>query len=121
MIFLICHSLLSCMHYRVLLLFFFFFFSSRRRHTICALVTGVQTCALPISRSCIIVHPFGRRPLRRSPMHYPKTTPPTLRSGAEPVFIEGANKSAFRRDRPSSVPGTSAAPRSRLPARAPIA
>src|SRR3546814_10849234 len=27
---------------------FFFFFSSRRRHTRCALVTGVQTCALPI-------------------------------------------------------------------------
>src|SRR3546814_6107482 len=38
----------------------FLFFSSRRRHTICALVTGVQTCALPIlnktpsrARSCI--------------------------------------------------------------------
>src|SRR3546814_2967434 len=29
-----------------------FFFSSRRRHTRCALVTGVQTCALPISRKC---------------------------------------------------------------------
>src|SRR3546814_9773023 len=29
--------------------FTFFFFSSRRRHTRCALVTGVQTCALPIS------------------------------------------------------------------------
>src|SRR3546814_9793143 len=29
---------------------FLFFFSSRRRHTRCALVTGVQTCALPISR-----------------------------------------------------------------------
>src|SRR3546814_8193073 len=28
--------------------FLFFFFSSRRRHTRCALVTGVQTCALPI-------------------------------------------------------------------------
>src|SRR3546814_14639870 len=27
----------------------YFFFSSRRRHTRCALVTGVQTCALPIS------------------------------------------------------------------------
>src|SRR3546814_20335442 len=27
-----------------------FFFSSRRRHTRCALVTGVQTCALPISK-----------------------------------------------------------------------
>src|SRR3546814_6044294 len=25
------------------------FFSSRRRHTRCAVVTGVQTCALPIS------------------------------------------------------------------------
>src|SRR3546814_6586787 len=32
----------------------FFFFSSRRRHTSCALVTGVQTCALPIYDS----HPF---------------------------------------------------------------
>src|SRR3546814_9193026 len=33
--------------------FFFlcFLFASRRRHTICALVTGVQTCALPISYS----------------------------------------------------------------------
>src|SRR3546814_10516818 len=30
------------------LLCFLFFFSSRRRHTRCALVTGVQTCALPI-------------------------------------------------------------------------
>src|SRR3546814_5475573 len=31
-----------------MLILFFFFFSSRRRHTRCALVTGVQTCALPI-------------------------------------------------------------------------
>src|SRR3546814_16754111 len=31
-----------------------FFFSSRRRHTRCALVTGVQTCALPICRARII-------------------------------------------------------------------
>src|SRR3546814_8361092 len=28
-----------------------FFFSSRRRHTRCALVTGVQTCALPICQA----------------------------------------------------------------------
>src|SRR3546814_8536110 len=34
-----CYRLLLCVS---------FFFSSRRRHTICALVTGVQTCALPI-------------------------------------------------------------------------
>src|SRR3546814_2041996 len=32
----------------VIVLFVLFFFSSRRRHTRCALVTGVQTCALPI-------------------------------------------------------------------------
>src|SRR3546814_10184987 len=31
----------------------FFFFSSRRRHTRCALVTGVQTCALPISENTL--------------------------------------------------------------------
>src|SRR3546814_2012726 len=31
----------------------FFFFSSRRRHTRCALVTGVQTCALPISQETL--------------------------------------------------------------------
>src|SRR3546814_3574590 len=36
--------MLSIVYYSVL----FFFFSSRRRHTRCALVTGVQTCALPI-------------------------------------------------------------------------
>src|SRR3546814_2855844 len=31
------------------------FFSSRRRHTICALVTGVQTCALPIYAAAELV------------------------------------------------------------------
>src|SRR3546814_8528121 len=30
--------------------FLVFFFSSRRRHTRCALVTGFQACALPISK-----------------------------------------------------------------------
>src|SRR3546814_4018512 len=39
---------LSCM--------FNFFFSSRRRHTRCALVTGVQTCALPISTGRVVDH-----------------------------------------------------------------
>src|SRR3546814_5608553 len=51
----------------------FFFFSSRRRHTRCALVTGVQTCALPILDELMVAggvgelvdhrlvdeHPFG--------------------------------------------------------------
>src|SRR3546814_3266999 len=34
-----------------------FFLSSRRRHTRCALVTGVQTCALPISVLLVITSP----------------------------------------------------------------
>src|SRR3546814_17117830 len=48
-----------------------FFFSSRRRHTSCALVTGVQTCALPIcftfdarqapaNAAFRLLDPFGR-------------------------------------------------------------
>src|SRR3546814_1336471 len=40
-VFLICGSPFSSVRW-------VFFFSSRRRHTRCALVTGVQTCALPI-------------------------------------------------------------------------
>src|SRR3546814_9553555 len=36
-----------------------FFFASRRRHTRCALVTGVQTCALPIS--CVRQRIYGHR------------------------------------------------------------
>src|SRR3546814_4211106 len=35
----------------VVMYFVSFFFSSSRRHTRCALVTGVQTCALPISQN----------------------------------------------------------------------
>src|SRR3546814_1521431 len=39
----------------------YFFFSSRRRHTRCALVTGVQTCALPILLGLGgLVMPFDR-------------------------------------------------------------
>src|SRR3546814_5050582 len=43
------------------MMFHIFFFSSRRRHTRCALVTGVQTCALPIS--------FDHQPRRYSATH----------------------------------------------------
>src|SRR3546814_5403402 len=52
-----------------LIVVLFFFFSSRRRHTRCALVTGVQTCALPIfPRNMPPVRPrcFGRAWLLRS-------------------------------------------------------
>src|SRR6188472_4585116 len=39
----------------------FFFFSSRRRHTRCETVTGVQTCALPISAESLLE---AGRPIR---------------------------------------------------------
>src|SRR3546814_7195529 len=42
--------------------FVFFFFSSRRRHTRCALVTGVQTCALPISQGLPLRDPGQEGP-----------------------------------------------------------
>src|SRR3546814_3783541 len=44
-------------------LYGFCFFSSRRRHTRCALVTGVQTCALPISELPVRNDPDCRRRL----------------------------------------------------------
>src|SRR3546814_3958864 len=40
---------------------FYLFFSSRRRHTRCALVTGVQTCALPISERVDLAVPVLTR------------------------------------------------------------
>src|SRR3546814_5064904 len=43
-----CTLLSLCLIVSLLCFYFSFFFSSRRRHTRCALVTGVQTCALPI-------------------------------------------------------------------------
>src|SRR3546814_7073735 len=40
---------------------FLFFFSSRRWHTRCALVTGVQTCALPILLQSMVDSPIPTR------------------------------------------------------------
>src|SRR3546814_10619703 len=49
----ICKAFESCLV--TFILYVYFFFSSRRLHTRCALVTGVQTCALPI----LILHRCG--------------------------------------------------------------
>src|SRR3546814_369148 len=53
------------------LYFVYFFFSSRRRHTRCALVTGVQTCALPISSEVW----FYEHPYPEGYKSYSKTKP----------------------------------------------
>src|SRR3546814_8272040 len=53
------YVVVSCL---LMFLSLLFFFSSRRRHTRCALVTGVQTCALPISTEAVMAIPLtGRR------------------------------------------------------------
>src|SRR3546814_9460171 len=74
----------------------FFFFSSRIRHTICALVPGVQTCALPI---------FLRRAARRS------------RSGRQPQVLRRADRGGHRRRFQPS--GSERISDSELPRRAP--
>src|SRR3546814_19861688 len=53
-----------------------FFFSSRRRHTSCALVTGVQTCALPISS------PQGLAARALPPLVFGATSPYAKQQGA---------------------------------------
>src|SRR3546814_16891306 len=63
----------------VLCVFCYFFFSSRRRHTRCALVTGVQTCALPIYRR---------------PTHYECVALPTELPGREPASVTEAVRAA---------------------------
>src|SRR3546814_6847711 len=52
----------------------FFFLSSRRRHTRCALVTGVQTCALPILVETVLVRVTD--PERTPPRKEPDVEPP---------------------------------------------
>src|SRR3546814_4752416 len=49
-----CWLILYLLFFLFFLFSYFFFFSSRRRHTRCALVTGVQTCALPIYAMVIV-------------------------------------------------------------------
>src|SRR3546814_2951884 len=75
-----------------------FFFSSRRRHTSCALVTGVQTCALPLFRSS---HQLGRAQRLEESGHgryieFVKSSfPRGLRLDGLKVVIDCANGAAY--------------------------
>src|SRR3546814_12984888 len=86
-----------------------FFFTSRRRHTRCALVTGVQTCALPICAPARAAAP--RRVAlgtlrRRGRAHRPHRQGPRARrrlAGTRTTAAGGRR----REDRKSLVQGTS--------------
>src|SRR3546814_14011355 len=70
-----------------------FFFSSRRRHTRCALVTGVQTCALPI-----LSRPLDPPPAREAAIE--RVAEPvddiTRERQAEPFIVDPAQHIAYR-------------------------
>src|SRR3546814_1365785 len=101
------------LHYDFLLCLFFF--SSRRRHTRCALVTGVQTCALPICRSgCrsdVSRDLYIAAKVRRVATHVAPTTAanPTAVAAAPPRPPARSRATASRRTRrgcrPAHAPG----------------
>src|SRR3546814_18289730 len=79
-----------------------FFFSSRRRHTRGALVTGVQTCALPIYLGHHLLHVPGRQELTLLDVD----RPPGLAGGDEEVGLP-AQEGGNLQDRKSVVSGKS--------------
>src|SRR3546814_2839362 len=97
-----CTLLVIVIRVVLVIVVYMFFFSSRRRHTRCALVTGVQTCALPISpRACgdegrkrarpraARDRPTGRA-AGRCNRFAPESRPAGRRSGAIPCRRRGA-------------------------------
>src|SRR3546814_17776812 len=100
--------------------YLWFFLSSRRRHTRCALVIGVQTCALPISQAhSTRIRSSGCRRCNRRRRRRSSPFPPTRRPcsvldrGRSPVKRpcerpdSGGKQSAgrFRKDRKSAEKG----------------
>src|SRR3546814_498955 len=74
---------------------FIFFFSSRRRHTICVLVTGVQTCALPILHRDLGAGQERPRHARRRRAGKPvpaggAAAEPAVRAGGAGILRQGA-------------------------------
>src|SRR3546814_5886568 len=82
----------------------FFFFSSRRRHTRCALVTGVQTCALPICTTILALVSRGDHVIaqRRHYMSTSKLFEEVLpRFGVESTIVDQTDLNALEIGRAS--------------------
>src|SRR3546814_19076397 len=95
-----------------------FFFASRRRHTRCALVTGVQTCALPICirspRSPCCDEPTGsankQLPHGTAAAHntrYSMTNAYKITEHKYDMLVVGAGGAGLRAERKSVVEGKS--------------
>src|SRR3546814_9982155 len=89
--------------YLVCFFCFCFFFSSRRRHTRCALVTGVQTCALPIYVRYCVANAIVRKSSRLEHFTNEAVTDPTVGALAarietrlDPALMEGKFENASR-------------------------
>src|SRR3546814_12785538 len=105
---------------------FVFFFSSRRRHTRCALVTGVQTCALPIyllrlSKKAVSYSSASTTNSRPPPIRAetPKSsaTPPIRKPGSRPAACSRTARIAGGEDVPWVAATASAARPGRAVAR----
>src|SRR3546814_11742791 len=75
----------------------FFFFSSRRRHTRCALVTGVQTCALPISPGRLPAADEPPSSLATEPTTCPGSTPSSPAAATRGVLLPYMNRRSEER------------------------
>src|SRR3546814_6292967 len=82
----------------------FFFFSSRRRQTRCALVTGVQTCALPIY---LVLRSAGEAPYPVNRSCRRRRRPPAENSCLRPdrrTSVQARRDQRRRRDFPDRQP-----------------
>src|SRR3546814_6154913 len=99
----------------------FFFCTSRRRHTRCALVTGVQTCALPIwvrgEERAEVVSPFPQ-PLRLTALGNSGATPAAGLTAPIAYFPTFGDLARAAEDRKSTRLNSSHSCASRMPSSA---
>src|SRR3546814_10286767 len=116
--------LIHCIWWLELILYYFFF-SSRRRHTRCALVTGVQTCALPIydgrlANRGFVIDDHGAIRARYDKLHLFDVDLPTGESWRESAAFAGGDAAvvADTPDRKSTRLNSSHSCASRMPSSA---
>src|SRR3546814_5894948 len=79
----------------MIIIYVCFFFSSKRRHTRCALVTGVQTCALPILTATEGLEVYPPEAVKEFPLANPMKRPGTAMEIAESCIYLSAGSGSF--------------------------